>query len=259
MEISNHFNDEYNVPRHLRKLRIDKRHKAGILYSAIFVLVVFGIKMFFLPSFSSRTLELLLASLRMDDVIDIAASNIWKYTYFLQMSVRIPDRIECAISALIAVCLMVIITRIKVIPKPVTILINLLLSPIATFAILFVCLPTWFSFDAYQMSDLTTAVSSLIMLGMPSLLWLFLAPVPIPLPRRIAYIAAFDVVICILYFMKHVVLIFIYRYTNVLVVPYVMLLVLSLWDVIWMNAVYSLIVSNASKKANNNSALWSRK
>lgn len=258
METKYPFNDEYFIPRHLRKLRCNWKQVAGVSVSAILVAIAFAGKMHFLPEFSRKSLELILEWLSLDGSVGITSSGLWKYTSFLQMSVKYPGKTACIIIAIISLVTMIVITRIKFIPKPATILLNLLISPLASFAILFIFLPSWFSFNPDGMSDLVTTVSSLIVLGMPLLMWLFLAPVPISPWKRVMYIASFDILICILYFLKHIILIFIYRYTNALVIPYIELLILSLWDIIWMNTFYSLIMAGASKRANKNSKLWSK-
>lgn len=259
MENRYHFDDDFVIPRHCRGMKFGWKKFFGIALSALCVAAVFILKLHFLPDFSEISLKAILETMSLDGRIDILKSRIWDRTFFPDMTVSYPGKLTTIIIAVASALLMIVIPKLKFLLQPAIILCNLLISPIAVFSILFIFLPQWFSFDPQNMSDMMTTVSSLIVLGMPILMWLFLAPLPISPMATILSIALFDIILFIIYFLKQLILIFIFRYTNILFIPYLMLLVLTLWDVIWMNATYSIIVSHVSKKADTDKSLWLKK
>lgn len=255
------FHDDYVIPRSSRKLKYDSELKTGIIFSFLFVVIIFFATLLALPSLSKMSLEAVLDILSLRDKIQIAHSSIWDFTDYFVLSIKHPSRIACIYTAIITTALMVILMLVKCksVASPISITLTILASPLAVFAILFIFLPKWYSFDPCNMSDLLTTVSSLIVLGMPVFLWFLLIPVPLSFEKRIGCFILFDIILYILYFLKHFIFLMVFMRTNALLVPHLFLFCLTLWDLLWVNVFYSFVVSRVSKKLDNNTELWSKR
>jgi hypothetical protein len=235
---------------------------------AIFVMVFAGFfaKLHFLSVFSEMSIYWIDHFFQIpENQVVIESETIWNSLQFsyLLVPIETPSRILSLIVALVVSFIMFLLLQILRLTKashalPTVILFNLLLSAIFCFSLLFLIMPGYFSQDYTSLSKMFSMVSHLILLGMPLLFCFLTAPVPVGFFTRLAYTVLFEVAIVLLFFIKYALFIVLCTYGTYLVIPCIVLLILSLWDVLYLNSIYSVMLSRASVKINKRKKVWQK-
>ncbi len=253
-------------PRSLRRLTMTSGMKWGIFIVFAMVFTVFLTEFYFLPVLSSESTYWLAQFFQIPGNQQIIESDtIWSnlHFYYLVVPIQTPTRIISLIVALAASFTIFSLLQILRLTKtsyglPTVILFNLLLSAIFCFATLFLIIPGQFSLDDTSLSKMFSLVSYLILLGMPFIFCIITAPIPVGFFTRLTYTLLFEVVIILLFFIKYALFIVLCTYGTYLVIPCIVLLILSLWDVLYLNCIYSLMLSNSSNKINKQKKIWQK-
>ncbi len=181
--------------------------------------------------------------------------NIW--FHYLVVPIAAPSKIlSLIVVSVVFVTIFVLPKLLKSLPK--VILINLLLSIVGCFALLFLIIPEHFMHSSDTFSFLFAMVSILVLLGGPVLFWLAIAPTPIGLFRRMGYMILFEIVLIVLFFLKYALFIILCTYGTYLIIPYIVIFVFSFLDILYLNSIFSFMISKVSPKVNNNRRLWQK-
>ncbi len=244
--------------RSYRRIKLTRSMKESSAITLFVVLLILVAKIYLLPGF---TLEISLWLSQLFEVpLDSSAVHplaFWSSTsfHFLVVPIASPSTSVCLI---VIACSLLSLFFLKKLPisLPLVILINLLLTAPAFFALLFLLIPEYFTYRPASLSELFTTVSVLVETGLPVIFWLVLFPLPVSLLRKICYIVFFECVLMLLYVFKYLVFMVLCTYGTYLVIPLIILILCSLPDILYMVCLFSVTVSEVSGRIAKDTKLW---
>lgn len=251
--------DMYKIPRSERILKLSSSMVIGIIFTGVFVTIIFGLKFTYLSEISLAVVKITKALIGPLIPDTVTSSQMFKKDiFFYFMQIDIPSRLHTIIILAVTLAVGIVLPRIKCLRLSTIVLFEVLLSPAFVFAVMFCILPEWFMDESYSVCLSLAMTSMLLLLGLPILMYALMLSIVCSFWKRIMYLLIYEVVLFMSCIVKYTVVTFMFSHGSYYVVPYIILLALALFDVLMLNFYYSIIASCESKNMNNNSEIWQK-
>lgn len=254
------YRNSYRIPRSIRRQTLTRWAVIKTCTLGFICAVIFAVKLHFLSEISQTALRAVRLILSPIHNLCIKSCGLFGKSdiSFIPVNIQFPTRKTSFIILGICSVVMLVLPRIKKIPLPLTVLCEVFFSPMLIYSIFFCFMPSWFVPADDSVSIVFSQSSVLIYLGFPILFYLFISLFPCGFWRNLFYIVVYELITAATFIMKYVIVIPLLSIGTQYAVPYVILFVLTLYDIVVLNSYFSNISCTESKRINNTTELWEK-
>ncbi len=168
---------------------------------------------------------------------------------------EVPSTTLCAVILGAAAASFALLHRLPL-ARPAVVAINLFFFMAAFHAALFLLIPGRFNSSALGLAEFFMEISLVTGLTLPVLFWLIVFPLPAGTVWKLLHLLGFEAVLIVLFLLKYAVFLLLCAKGTYLVVPFIVFFLCSLPDIIYMIAVFSLMVARVSRSAAKDIRVW---
>ncbi len=140
--------------------------------------------------------------------------------------------------------------------RPAVVAINLFFFMAAFHVVLFLLIPGHFNNSALGLAEFFMEISLVTGLTLPVLFWLIIFPLPAGTVWKLLHLIGFETVPIALFPLKYAVFLLFCAKGTYLVVPFIVFFLCSLPGIIYMIAIFSLMVARVSRSAAKDIRVW---
>ncbi|SBV96396.1 membrane hypothetical protein [uncultured delta proteobacterium] len=243
--------------RSYRRVTVSPQIIMGGIISLAVTAFLLGGKMYFLPDFTAY------AARRMQDLFagyGFAGSPATvlfggRELAVFQVLPAIPSPLVCGCAIGAASLCFLLLYRLPL-ARPTVVIVNLLACIVAFFAALFLLLPGYFNAENLTLAAFFLEISIVTALALPVLFWLVTFPLPTGAVWKLLNLFALEAALFGLFWLKYAIFILLCAWGTYLVAPLIIFFLCSLLDVVYMVALFSLMVSRVSRRVAEDVRVW---
>ncbi len=254
--------DSHNkIHRSIRRQKVTRSTMLSACMAGFVCEIIFVIKIVFVHEISQTLLNIVKWIMHPIIEVRMAVCTLFKSAdiFYIPVEIAEPTTTTSVIILAVSLIVMVVLPKIKKIPLPLTILCEVLIMPMFIYSVLFCVLPEWFEPSEDSVSIVFSQSTLLLYMGFPLLLYLMMLVFPCGFWKRLLYVLLYELIVAVTSIIKYIIVVPLLYIGNQYVVPYVILLVLTMYDVIVLNSYFSNISCRESKKLNEADALWEKR
>lgn len=252
---------DYNrIHRSIRRQSLTRHEIIKKCIVGLICCIVFAVKLNFICRISYTALSVVRYILSPIGNLCIKSCGLFEKSdlFYIPVNIQTPTPKTSIIILVICSVIMLLLPRVKKIPLPLTVLCEVLISPLLVYSFFFNFIPSWFVPADDSISIVFSQSAMLIYLGFPILFLLFLSLFPCGFWRSLFYVVVYELILAATYILKYIFVIPLLLIGTQYAVPYAILFVLTLYDILILNSYFSNISCTESKRINNTTKLWEK-
>lgn len=173
----------------------------------------------------------------------------------LYVQPAVPSPMLCGIVVCASLLIFLLLYRLPL-PRPLVVIINLLTFMVFFFATMFLLFPSGFNAATLTLAEFFMEISLVTALTLPMLFWLVIFPLPTSVIWKLLNMAALEIVLFALYWLKYAFFTVLCVHGTYLVTPLVIFFLCSMLDIIYVITLFSLMVSRISRRVARDVRVW---
>lgn len=246
-----------SLHRSYRRVTLSPQIILGGLVTLAFAALLLGGKMYFLPEFTAyaaRRMQDLFAERGLAGSLATVPFGGGELAVF-QVLPAVPSPLACSCVIGAASLCFLLLYRLPL-ARPTVVIVNLLAFIVAFFAALFLLLPGYFNGENLTLAAFFLEISIVTALALPVLFWLVTFPLPTGTVWKLLNFLALEAALFGLFWLKYALFILLCAWGTYLVAPLIIFFLCSLLDVVYMIALFSLMVSRISRRVAEDVRVW---